>query len=173
MIVHLDRIREQPFRWHEQRSIPAESLDRSELLGLSEISWGGQVGPASPGHRFLARIDYEQALTCTRCLAPVAQRVTADVDLIVVVAPSEPTVGEVRLEEGDLGVLVVDEPLLDTDPILIEQLQLNVPMSVLCRPDCAGLCPRCGADRNLEPDCCSAEVADSRWAALLDLKTKL
>ncbi|MGH9465318.1 MAG: YceD family protein, partial [Thermoanaerobaculia bacterium] len=157
VIIQLDRIREQPFRWREQRSIPAASLDRSEVLGLSEISWGGTVAPASPGHRLLARIDYEQTLACTRCLAPVAQQVAAEVDLIVVVQPSQPTVGELRLGEGDLGVLAVDEPELDTDPILMEQLQLNVPMSLLCRPDCAGLCPRCGADRNLEPNCCSAD----------------
>jgi len=173
VIIHLDRIREQAFRWREQRSIPAESLDRPELLGLSEISWGGTVSPASPGYRLLAQLDYEQTLTCTRCLAPVAQRVAAEMDLIVVVRPAEPTVGEVRLGEEDLGVLAVDEPTLDTDPILMEQLQLNVPMSVLCRPDCNGLCPRCGADRNVEPDCCAAASADPRWAALLDLKSKL
>lgn len=173
MIIHLDRIREQTFRWSERQSIPAESLDRPELLDLSEISWGGQVAPASPGHRFLARIDYRQTLACTRCLAPVPQQVTADVDLIVVIQPSQPIVGEVRLDEGDLGVLAVDEPLLDTEPILMEQLQLNVPMSVLCQPDCAGLCPRCGADRNQLPDCCVGEPADPRWAALLDLKNKL
>ncbi len=173
MIIHLDRIREQPFRWREQRSIPAASLDRPELMGLSQVSWGGTVAPASPGHRLLARIDYEQTLTCARCLAPVAQRVTADVDLIVVVEPSQPAVGEVRLGEGDLGVLALDEPELDTDPILMEQLELNVPMSLLCRPDCAGLCPRCGADRNREPDCCAPDLADPRWTALLDLKKKL
>ncbi len=173
MIIHLERIREAPFRWREQRSIPAAALDRPEVLGLSEISWGGEVAPASPGHRLLARLDYEQTLACTRCLAPVAQRVTADVDLIVVVQAGQPTVGEVRLEEGDLGVLTVDEPTLDTEPILMEQLQLNVPMSALCRPECAGLCPRCGADRNLEPDCCPAESVDPRWAALHDLKKNL
>ncbi len=173
MIIHLDRIREQPFRWSEQVSVPAASLERPELLALSQISWGGQVEPASPGHRFVARLDYEQTLACTRCLAPVVQAVASDVDVVVVVQPALPTVGEVRLQEGDLGVLSVDDPRLDTQPILLEQLQLGIPMSVLCRPDCKGLCPRCGADRNLTPDCCQGEAVDPRWAALLDLETKL
>ena len=45
---------------------------------------------------------------------------------------------EHALHEQDLGELYVDEKILETDPILIEQLQLNVPMKPLCRPDCKG-----------------------------------
>ena len=52
------------------------------------------------------------------------------------------------MHEQDLGELYLTEEILETDPILIEQLQLNVPMKPLCRPDCKGLCPDCGADLN-------------------------
>jgi len=43
-------------------------------------------------------------------------------------------------------------------------------MKSLCRDDCAGLCPRCGADRNDRPDCCDAVDIDPRWQALKDLE---
>lgn len=169
MIIQLDRIREEePFRWDEQVAVPAESLGREILTRLGDIEWEGEVARAAGGFRLTARLHYPQTLNCTRCLKPVEQRVESDLDLLVRVRPASPTVGEVRLQPSDLGVLTVDEPEIDTRPILIEQLQLNVPMNVLCRSDCAGLCPRCGADRNERPDCCEPEV-DPRWEALKDL----
>lgn len=168
MIIQLDRIREEPFRWDERVAIPAEALGRDLLVGLSEIDWSGEVARAARGFRLDARLQYRQTLNCTRCLKPVDQPVESDLELLIQVQPSSPVVGEIRLQPSDLGMLIVDEPEIDTRPILLEQLQLNVPMSVLCRPDCAGLCPRCGADRNEDPSCCEPE-SDRRWEALKDL----
>ena len=78
--------------------------------------------------------------------------------------------GEVQLEASDLGVIHLDGTLLDTDPILMEHLELNLPMTVLCQADCAGLCPHCGANRNDEPACCDKQDIDPRWQGLRDLK---
>lgn len=169
MIIHLDRIRDEPFEWSQRKTIEAESLDRPELKELGEISWSGQVAAAPPGYRLQARLDYEQELYCTRCLSPVREPVASTVDLILMVRPAEPTVGEVQLAEQELGLVALDDERLDTTPILIEQIHLNVPMSVLCKPECKGLCPRCGSDLNRNPDCCEAEAVDPRWSALEDL----
>ena len=81
--------------------------------------------------------------------------------------------GERELDEDDLGVLHLEEEVLDTRPILLEQLQLNIPMKPLCRPDCQGLCPQCGADLNLGACGCGERQVDPRWAALAALKGTL
>jgi uncharacterized protein len=81
--------------------------------------------------------------------------------------------GERELLEEDLGLVVVAGEILETDPILIEQLQLNIPMKPLCRPDCKGLCPVCGADRNVTACSCAAPAGDVRWAALAAVKSRL
>jgi uncharacterized protein len=53
----------------------------------------------------------------------------------------------------------------------LQELLLEVPMKPLCREDCAGLCPRCGALLGSDHCTCTAESAgDSRWAALARLK---
>lgn len=168
MIIHLDRIREEPYRWDERVAVPAESLDREILCELGEVGWSGEVARAARGFRLTASLQYTQTLNCTRCLKPVDVPVESDVELMVEVKGSMPVVGEIRLQPSDLGTLALDEPELDTRPILIEQLQLNVPMTVLCRPDCAGLCPHCGADRNENPSCCEPET-DPRWEALKNI----
>ena len=52
-------------------------------------------------------------------------------------------------------------------------MQLDVPMRPLCREECAGLCPTCGATSN-EGDCgCGAETEDPRWAGLAALRDRL
>ena len=49
----------------------------------------------------------------------------------------------------------------------------RLPEQILCRPDCAGLCPVCGRDLNEEPHVHEEEEADPRWAALEGLRDRL
>ncbi len=70
--------------------------------------------------------------------------------------------------------LVDGDAALDLDRMVRDALLLDVPVRVLCRPDCAGLCPTCGADRNTEPCAHGAVPAgDPRWAALEGLRDRL
>lgn len=79
---------------------------------------------------------------------------------------------EHELVEEDLGVVTLTEPLLDTRPIVIEQIHLGIPMKPLCREDCQGLCGTCGADLNEGP-CSCAPTGDARLAKLAALRGKL
>ena len=58
------------------------------------------------------------------------------------------------------------EGTVDVEPMVRDAVILALPFSPLCRPDCLGLCDRCGGDRNLGECTCSPEAADPRWAAL-------
>jgi uncharacterized protein len=170
MRIRLSEIVDEPFRWAETRSIDVASLERDLLVALGPISWAGEVTRTATGHVLVGRLEYEQQLACPRCLKPTAMPVAVDISLLALPHSSEPMLGEIELEEEDLNVLYVEEGELDTDPILIEQLQLNVPMRKLCRDNCRGLCPTCGVDRN-EKNCdCEEETVDSRWEALKDLR---
>ena len=74
------------------------------------------------------------------------------------------------LEVTESAVLPDDRLPLDT--MARDALVLGFPAFPLCRPDCAGLCPVCGADRNTI-DCGHGgpEQLDPRWAGLADLRT--
>ena len=52
-------------------------------------------------------------------------------------------------------------------------MALALPDKILCRPECAGLCPVCGKNLNDEPHTHEEEQADSRWAALEQLRDRL
>lgn len=173
MLIRLDRVRDEPFRWQEAVALDPATLGIDELQALSAIDWRGEIAHVAPDFHLRARYSYEQTLTCSRCLQPIVQPVSGEVELLVVVGGSARESGEHQLHEKDLGVLEVADERLDTEPLLVEQVQLNVPMSPVCRPDCLGLCPRCGADRNLGPCGCREEATDPRWAALAALRSRL
>ena len=59
---------------------------------------------------------------------------------------------------------------LDLRPLVRELVLLDAPSTPLCRPDCAGLCPTCGVDRNKETCSCEPPPVDPRWSALDALK---
>jgi uncharacterized protein len=97
---------------------------------------------------------------CSRCLAPVG----GDLDVTVAeLYEREPLEGETyRLSEDDI---------VDLEPLIRDALLLELPPVPLCRPDCQGMCAKCGIDRNTSECECADVEPDPRWAALrlLDL----
>jgi len=173
MQIWLDQVRDEPYNWDETQKISPETLDRPELQALGPVRWRGQVVFADPGFYLRAKLSYEQTLSCNRCLKPIVEPTRADVELMIVVGLNQEAGSEHALHEQDLGELYIEEEVLETDPILIEQLQLNVPMKPLCRDDCKGLCSGCGADLNEGVCTCAETRVDARWASLAALKSRL
>jgi uncharacterized protein len=94
---------------------------------------------------------------CRRCLQAVRGELTAEV--LELYRPEGQ--GE---DAEDTYILGIDH--LDLRPLARDAILLELPLAPLCRPDCAGLCPICGADRNDTPCDCGNEAVDPRWAAL-------
>ena len=172
MRIHLDRIRRErrPFSWEETVEVAPEVLGREELVALSPVTWRGRISWTDPGFYLKAALDAEQTLACDRCLEPFTAPVAEEVELLVLVDEPRPLEGERELKDDELGVLHLDGEVLDTEPLLVEALQLAIPMKPVCRSDCRGLCPLCGADLNGGPCDCRTVTVDPRWAALEKLK---
>lgn len=105
---------------------------------------------------------------CRRCLKPVEHPVDEDLNLIF--AP----VGELGRDEelGGIRNLDADTEELDLAGPVREELVLTVSRFPVCDPECRGLCPRCGIDRNVEECDCTLDEADPRWDALRALKSE-
>ncbi len=170
MRVQLDRIGDEPYRWQEKRQISPAILERREVARLGDVTWEGTITKTGTGHLLQGKLEYQQTLTCQRCLVDSSEHVAVEVGLLLVPESDEPIEGEYELEAEDLDVHYVTDGTLDTEPILFEQLQLNVPMRPLCRDACAGLCPECGVDRNRETCDCLDPATDPRWSALRELR---
>ncbi|HSL84089.1 MAG TPA: DUF177 domain-containing protein [Thermoanaerobaculia bacterium] len=176
MKIRLHEIGDEPYAWDEEERVSPAALDRPEVLELGPVSWSGRIsrldGPDG-GYLLRGRISYEQTLACQRCLAEVVEPVTEEVELLVLSHDPGIEEEERELQEKDLGVLVVEGEELDLGPVLREQIQLNVPMRPLCREECAGLCPTCGADLNRGPCQSGPPAADPRGSGLAALRDSL
>lgn len=172
MRIQLEQIRLEPYRWSEVLHLPAERIDNSEIVDLGEIAWQGEIRYVVPAFRLTATLQYEQTVRCMRCLEPVTLPERSELELTIHEEGADVGPGEHQLEASDLGVIYVDSDVFDLEPVLLEQLELNAPMRVLCREDCRGLCPSCGQNLN-EGECdCEPPRADPRWAALERLRSK-
>lgn len=79
---------------------------------------------------------------------------------------------EKELTAEDMDVEYYVEETIDLDPIILEQIVLQIPMRVVCRETCRGLCPQCGINLNTSSCSCSNKKIDERLSVLKDLKLK-
>ena len=177
MLITVEEARHEPVRWEEVVELDPAELELPELASLGAVSCTGTVSPAQDGFLVRAHLEYTQGLVCTRCLEPSNDEVGCDFQLLVLVGeesdggqldPEE----EIELVEEDLDTMTLAGEVLDTVPLIQEQIQLGVPMKPLCAKDCKGLCSSCGANLN-EGSCDCVPAADPRWSGLEALKSQL
>ena len=76
-------------------------------------------------------------------------------------------------ESDEMRTPYLEDDNLDLSSWARDALALALPDKILCRPDCAGLCPVCGKDLNAEPHEHDEPKADTRWSALAELRDRL
>ena len=120
-------------------------------------------GVLVPAH--LQGVQREQ---CSRCLQPLEVPVQLDLEEEFF-ARVDPTTGTSLPPPEEPEAFRIDpHHMLELDEAVRQYWALALPMQPLCRPDCLGLCPRCGRDLNQGACSCQPE-ADERWSALREL----
>ncbi|HEX3795779.1 MAG TPA: DUF177 domain-containing protein [Acidimicrobiales bacterium] len=163
-IVHVARLRRSGTSTHEVRSGPVElagplheeGIDpgRSVVPVGAEAQVDVMVHPFSGGYEAVGTVDAPWEGICRRCTLPVAGWLHLNVhERFGVGAGDEDEMYPVTDDTIDLG------------PMVRDSIVLELPMAPLCREDCKGLCPQCGADRN-EGECGCVAPTDPRWANL-------
>jgi len=120
---------------------------------------GGEV-------RVKGKVETDLETDCDRCLAPTTYHVASEFDLFYQPAAVVAGEDEIALNEGDAEIAFYELPGLELEQIVREQVLLQIPMQRVCKPECKGICPLCGVNRN-EVSCqCEAHPGDDRWRAL-------
>ena len=153
-------------RYHVVRTGPLDGLaiTSSSVPPDAEVVVDADVEVVDGGVVVTGTVSSTWMGECRRCLRPVTGDVAASVREVFERAP--------RLRDGDLDAADEAEtyPLtgdtLDLAPMARDAILLELPLAPLCRDDCAGLCPMCGADLTEQPCDCAQEPVNPRWAAL-------
>ena len=124
--------------------------------------------------RLRGMVESSTPLSCGRCLTPFRLPLRAYLDEEFLVDPGASSTPEQReLKDEDFIHPLGPELILDVTEVVRQHLLLELPMIPLCRPDCRGLCPQCGANWN-ETTCSHRALdIDPRLAPLLKLRDKL
>ena len=121
--------------------------------------------------RIRAKLAGQFESLCARCLTPVPTPVEASFDLIFRPANVDVAVGEHAITEDETEIGYYEKSGLPLEDVVREQVLLTLPGRALCREDCKGLCPHCGADRNAGDCGCGETAVDPRWHALAGIAT--
>jgi uncharacterized protein len=166
------------FHLRQVKLRPGEQYRDSKEIELSPLEFGGQrylpvpeaveaelsISRASTGTVFELRFTGRIHGPCYRCLKD------AVLDLPVWGREYQATSPG---ESEELRTPYVVDDRLELSAWARDALVLALPEQILCRPDCAGLCPVCGRDLNEEPHEHDVDGADPRWEALADLRERL
>lgn len=143
----------EPLELGGQRYLPVPQVVPAELT----------ITRASTGTVFELAFSVRLHGPCYRCLED------AVLDLPISAREYQAT----NPESDEMGTPYLDNDQLDLSAWARDALALELPDKILCKPDCAGLCPICGKDLNMEPHDHEEPEPDSRWSALAELKHKL
>ena len=131
------------------------------------IAYELQLANTGGGVLLTGTITAKAETECARCLEPAQLDIAGEVEGYFLIHPSH---DELDLADDEFSVIDEDGKV-DLAPALYAALIIETPLVVLCNDDCQGLCPQCGANRNVqECDCSKSPDPDSPFAVLKDLE---
>ena len=116
--------------------------------------------------QLLLQVDSRSAgaFVCDRCLDEFRRDVKSHYTILYVLGQDAPSDAE---ESGaEIQYLPADANMIDLGEDVRQYLTLALPLKMLCKEDCAGLCPVCGGNKNKTACSCTVEETDPRWAGL-------
>jgi uncharacterized protein len=166
--MHLDLARVQGPIQHIERQYPPDAFDTADencRVG-APVRLAFDVHKSEDRYRLVGRVTGGLRFSCSRCTDPFDFLVDAEFDLTYLPQSQNKGEGEFEVAEEDLGVAFYEDEEIDLGQLMREQFYLAMPMKPLCRPDCQGLCPECGVNRNTTECACAARWEDPRLAGL-------
>ncbi|MGB9887556.1 MAG: YceD family protein [Moorellales bacterium] len=172
MHVDVGDLRRQPGRtihFSFRQTLPSVEMAGEHLEFVGPVAVEGNI---ASGDRVLiaeGKVRVVVRRQCSRCLSHYTEEVVAPLEAEFVHGSQLSLLPEKTREQA----LVFDGNEIDLRPTVEEAILLALPMKALCRPDCPGLCPRCGKDLREGPCACPPAEEDERLAVLRNLITPL
>lgn len=163
MLIHLRDLAATPS--HRVRFDYTTDLSKEEV-GFEypfrqPVRLAGEITDAAGAVTLRAVVQAHVTTRCARCGEPVEYDKETPVEFLLV----KEIAGQEEQELPD-DMLAIRSDELELDEVLIPELILDMEMAVLCREDCKGLCPKCGANLNRGECGCSRREIDPRLAVL-------
>src|SRR5258706_4252915 len=144
--------------------------DGGDSIRVDRVDLSGELRKESDGVFFAGRIEGAATMPCSRCVDECALPLLLPFDLFYTTEPEGAEVGGHHTNDDRITRVEYDGVRIDLRALLSEQIYLGLPLKPLCRPDCLGLCPRCGTNLNSgECACAEKRTEDPRLRVLKNL----
>jgi len=127
-----------------------KSVEDLEFTFLSPIEYELQVSKFEDGIQLTGLVTCQLSLSCGRCLDDFQYPVRTYLDIEITRKSSFQEANELELQSEDLNVYYFENDEIDLNPLVYEEVLLNVPMKPLCGEECRGFCDTCGKNSNNE-----------------------
>ncbi|WP_327150396.1 YceD family protein [Nocardia sp. NBC_01329] len=135
-----------------------------DLIGVpvgAEVELDLRLQSVSEGVLVTGTLDAPVVGECARCLEQFTDTVQLSLTELFVYPDSV-----TDQTSGDDEIYRMSDDLIDLEPLVVDQLGLELPLQPLCSPDCQGLCPECGVRMAIAGSDHGHEILDPRWAGL-------
>lgn len=148
--------------------LPCLELDDS--LTMTDLSGRVKLLRTGRGVLVTGNLEANVKLDCSRCLVEFVTHLSFAIEEEFLQTVNVISGEDLEIAEADSDMITIDaDHTLDLTDVIRQSALLVLPMQPLCRPDCAGLCPQCGANLNEWQCNCQPEHLDARWAKLGEL----
>ncbi len=156
--------------------VPEMERYHGEAVRVSAARMNLRVDRREGGLELEGRLAARVGLSCGRCLASFEWPFDLPLALRLMPGPEEENEFAEADDDGEgdsVDVWHLEGQALDLVRLVQEFVLLQIPLKPICRPECRGLCPRCGADRNRAACGCDLRGEDPRLAPLSELRKRL
>jgi uncharacterized protein len=142
---------------------------RDDVVAVESISFDVAIQKA--GEEYFCQADMKAVvrMECARCLSEFSTELSGKTDFIVCSEGRLDSRRDDVYDDEDYVFLRGTDLRADITHIVNQTLVLATSIKPICSEECKGLCPSCGANRNVAPCDCSRKRIDGRWAGLADL----
>ena len=179
MEIHIEQIKEDGLEFEFEETAKTFPV-LAEMVNNGECEFKAPIKTILRAVRIEDMVEVDAAietsvrLPCSRCLELFETTLTSNFALTFtrrtmdVMDEHEPQ--EVELSAEDMGLVNFQGEIINLKNTIQEQVVMEFPLKALCSPDCKGLCPKCGADRNVEACDCDRTSTPGKFDVLKNLE---
>jgi uncharacterized protein len=138
-------------------------IDGRRIRFIEPIKYEGEIYKVDDDYLIHIDVIYKYEEICGRCLEPFIKEERTFLSGKLVKKSDE------TMEDEEGEIIYYSDEKLDLTEEIMTMVYLSLPMKPLCKVECKGICPQCGANLNVEECNCIVEDIDPRFAVLKDL----
>ena len=173
MFIEIEDLRDEPLHVEHVYGPDALVFKRDDAALIEPVAVDFVLTHQGGDLQVDGTVDTELRCRCARCASEFRRQLAARFNISYLPQPAGVKESEeIELKYEDMDIGFYDGIRLDVDLMVMEQIELSLPMKFVCREECRGLCYRCGKDLNEGPCSCPQEAGDPRLSVLLEFKKR-